>query len=72
MKVIFCMRIKHQTILQDDTINLGGHGQAIPAQITQSKKFAITLQYLKKEVRDKVDFYCNEHHNFFKRYYYFC
>ena len=26
------------------------------AQITQNKKFAISLQYLKKEVNDKVDF----------------
>ena len=25
------------------------------AQITQNKKFAISLQYLKKEVNDKVD-----------------
>ena len=53
------MQIKDQTILQFDTINLGGHGQAMPAQITQSNKFAKTLQYLKKEVRDEVDFHCN-------------
>ena len=26
------------------------------AQITQNKKFAISLQYLKKEVNDEVDF----------------
>ena len=66
MKVIFCMQIKHQTILEVDAINLGGHGQAMPAQITQSNKFAKTLQYFKKDVRDEVDSYCNEHHNFFK------
>ena len=59
------MQIKYQTLLQVDTINLGGHGQAMPAQITQSNKFAKTLQYLKKEVRDEVDFYCNQHHDFF-------
>ena len=53
------MQIKYQTILQVDTINLGGHGQAMLAQITQSSKFTKTLQYLKKEVRDEVDFYCN-------------
>ena len=40
MKVIFCMQIKYHSILQVDTINLGGHGQAMPAQITQSNKFA--------------------------------
>ena len=56
------MQIK-QTILQVDTINLGGHGQAMRAQITRSNKFARTLQYLKKEVRDKVDSYCNENYN---------
>ena len=60
--MIFCMQIK-QTILQVDTIKLGGHGQAMPAQITRSNKFARTLQYLKKEVRDKVDSYCNENYN---------
>ena len=65
MKGIFCMQIEYQTILQADTINLGGHGQAMPAKTTQSNKFAKTLQYLKKEVRDEVDFYCSEHHNFF-------
>ena len=64
MKVISCMQIKYQNILQVDTINLGGHGQAMPAQITQSNKFAKTLQYLKKEVRDEVDFYCKQHRNF--------
>ena len=60
----FCMQIKWPTVLQVDTINLGGHGQAMDAQITQSNKFAKALQYL-KEVRDEVNFYCNEHHNFF-------
>ena len=64
MKVVFCMQIRYRTILQVDTINLGGHVQAMPAQITQSNKFSKTLQYLKKEARDEFDFYCNEHHNF--------
>ena len=44
---------KHQGLLQIDTIILivvAGH-----PQITQSKKFSISLQYLEKEV-DKVDF----------------
>ena len=35
---------------------------ARPAQITQNSKSVRSLQYLKKEVRDKVDFLCNEHH----------
>ena len=63
--MILCMLIKHTTILQVDTIKLGGHPEAIPAQITQSNKFAKTLQYLRKEVRDETDFYCNEYHSSF-------
>ena len=32
------------------------------AQITQNNKFAISLQYLKKEVSDKVEFlHANKH-----------
>ena len=30
---------------------------ARPAQITQNNKFAKSLQYLKKEVRDEVEFF---------------
>ena len=34
------------------------------AQITQNKKFAISLQYLKKEVNDEVDFlHVGKHEN---------
>ena len=34
------------------------------AQITQNKKFAISLQYLKKEVNDEVDFlHAGKHEN---------
>ena len=35
------------------------------AQITQNNKFAISLQYLKKEVNDEVDFLdANKHESF--------
>ena len=35
------------------------------AQITQNNKFAISLQYLKKEARDKVDFlHVDKHEGF--------
>ena len=36
------------------------------AQITQKDKFAISLQYLKKEVSDEVDFcmHADKHENF--------
>ena len=32
------------------------------AQITQNKKFAVSLQYLKKEVSDEVDFLLSDEH----------
>ena len=35
------------------------------AQITQNNKFAISLQYRKKEVRDKVDFLHEERYESF-------
>ena len=55
---------KHGSFLQDDSITLGffklllsfSGGVARHAQITQNNKFAIFLQYLKKELSDDVDF----------------
>ena len=35
------------------------------AQITQNNKFAISLKYLKKEVRDEVDFLHADKHEIF-------
>ena len=56
-EVDFLNADRQQTIVQVDTIKLGGHGQAPPQKkITQNSKFGKSLQYLKKEVRDKVDF----------------
>ena len=46
---------KHQRFLQIVIIILGVC-VARRAQITQNNKFAISLQYLKKELRDEVDF----------------
>ena len=45
---------KHEFILQVDTINLGGCGQAFLKLLTIN--FAKSLQYYNKEVRDEVDF----------------
>ena len=45
---------KRQRFLHIAIIILGVCGQACP--ITQNIKFAMSLQYLKKEVKDKVDF----------------
>ena len=56
MQLIFLHADKHETILQVNTIDLGGHGQAYPN--TQNNKFRKSLQYLKKEMWDEVDFSC--------------
>ena len=37
-------------------------GMARPAQITQDNKFTTSLQYLKEEAREEVDFFTDEHH----------
>ena len=42
---------------------------ACNAQITQNKKFAISLQYFMKEVSDEVDFlHADKHENFLQNY----
>ena len=42
------------------------------AQITQNNKFAISLQYLEKELSDKVDFlHADKHQSFLKVYFNF-
>ena len=38
---------------------------AIYVQSTQNNKFSKSLQYLKKEVRNKVDFFCVDKHQSF-------
>ena len=40
------------------------------AQITQNNKFAISLQYRKKNVSDKVDFLQADKHKSFLKYYF--
>ena len=54
MKLIFLHADKHKSLLQIDTMILIGivkHSQS-----SQNSKFTMSLQYLKKEVRDEVDF----------------
>ena len=53
-EVGFLHAVKHQSLLQIDTIILMGMSKH--SQSTQSNKFAIYLQYLKKEVRNGVNF----------------
>ena len=40
-------------------------GMVKHSQNSQSSKFAMSLQYLKKEVRDEVDFFCTQKHQSF-------
>ena len=60
--MIFCMKISIK--LSYKFIPLISVGIVRSAKIIQINNLAKCLQYLKKEVRDKVDFLCNEHHNF--------
>ena len=54
---------KHESLLQIDTMILMGivkHSQS-----SQNSKFTMSLQYLKKEVRDEVDFlHVDKHQSF--------
>ena len=52
--VYFWHTDKHRSLLQVDTYHFGC--VARHAQSTQNIKFAISLQYLKKEVSDEIDF----------------
>ena len=45
---------KQENLLQIDSMIL--MGMVKHSQISQNSKFALTLQYLKKEVKDEVDF----------------
>ena len=62
MKLIFCLLSidKRLGFLHIATIILGVRGQA--CQIIQNNKFAIFLQYLKKEVSDEFDFLLADEH----------
>ena len=53
-EVYFWLADKHRSALQVDTIMLGVRRQACPR--TQNKKFALSLQYLQKNVGNEVNF----------------
>ena len=54
---------KHESLLQIDTMIL--MGMVKHSQSSQNSKFAMSLQYLKKEVRDEVDFlHADKHQSF--------
>ena len=62
MKLIFLHTDKHESLLQIDSMilmEMGKHSQS-----SQNSKFAMSLQYLKKEVKDEVDFLHADKHQF--------
>ena len=77
-KIDFLHADKHQSFLQFDFNTLSIRvsckmilsllmGMIKHSQSTQSRKFAISLQYLKKEIRDGVHFlHADEHQSFYK------
>ena len=54
---------KYKSLLQIDTMIL--MGMVKPSQSSQNSRFAMSLQYLKKEVRDGVDFLNVDKHQSF-------
>ena len=54
---------KHESLLQIDTMILTGIVSHF--QSSQNSKFTMSLQYLKKEVRDEVDFLHVDNHQSF-------
>ena len=59
---------KHESLLQSDSVIL--MGMVRHSQSSQNSKFAMFLQYLKKEVKDEVDFlHGDEHQSCLKVYF---
>ena len=54
-EVDFLHTDKHENVLQIDIMVLMGMAKHL--QSSQSNKFAMSLQYLKKEVTDEFDFF---------------
>ena len=56
---------KHESLLQIDTMIL--IGMVKHSQSSQNSKLAMSLQYLKKELRDEVDFLHGDKHQSFNK-----
>ena len=56
---------KHESLLQIDTMIL--IGMVKHSQSSQNSKLAMSLQYLKKELRDEVDFLHLDKHQSFNK-----
>ena len=57
-EVNFLLAVKHESLLQTDSM-----GMVKNFQSSQHSKFAMSLQYLKKEVKTEVDFLHTEFSN---------
>ena len=67
-EVDFLHADKHESLLQIDSMIL--MGMVKHSQSSQNSKFAMSLQYLKKEVKDEVDFlHADKHQSFLKVYF---
>ena len=67
-EVDFLHADNHESLLQIDRMIL--MGMVKYSQSLQNSKFAMSLQYLKKEVKDEVDFlHADKHESFIKIYF---
>ena len=57
MKLIFLAADKHESFLQDDSTTLGLLSQACRKYSTQDNEVSISLQFLKENLKDEVDFF---------------
>ena len=66
-EVDFLHADKHESLLQIDSMIL--MGMVKHSQTSQNRKFAMSLQYLKKEVKDEVDLlHADKRQSFLKVY----
>ena len=63
MKLIFLRADKHESLQQFDTMILMGMVKL--SQNSQNSKFAMSLQYLKKEIKNEVGFLHGDKHQIF-------
>ena len=63
IKLIFLHADKYESLLKIDAMIL--MGMVKHSQRSQNSKFEISLQYIKKEVRDEVDFLHADEYQYF-------
>ena len=68
IKLILLHANKNESLLQIDNMILMGMVKI--SESSQNSKFAMSLQYLKKEVKDEVDFLLADKHQSFLKVYF--